>query len=169
MVDQRKLLEAQKRLMHERADGFRKRTDKESRMLLEEVAAAVRSGYERRLATKSGATGDLLRGVGQKWVDEGTIAVFNRTAHAVHVEFGTGPLGEARRFRRMPPPAALYTWVKRILRVPAKLVPRVAWLVARKIGRVGTRPFPALRRSMLDARTRFPQMARNIGTWGVRA
>ncbi len=70
---------------------------------------------------------------------------------------------EGRRPGRMPPPEALEGWVRSKLRVPRDQVPRVAFLIARKIGRKGTKPRKMFERS-IPAIRKFAQKAFDLAT-----
>lgn len=59
--------------------------------------------------------------------------VFNPSAYGLPVELGRGA------GKRQPPSSALELWVRRKLGVPENRVKSVAFLVARKIGRQGTK------------------------------
>ncbi len=61
----------------------------------------------------------------------------NAFEYAMAVERG-------RKAGSMPPSSALELWVKRKLKVPEKLVKGIAFVIARKIGREGTKPRPFL-------------------------
>lgn len=82
-----------------------------------------------------GVTGDLKSGWDLKPVafvnNEFLIRITNDTP------FSLNRL-EGRKPGKMPPSSALESWVALKLRVPAKEVKRVAFLVARKIGKEGT-------------------------------
>ncbi len=59
--------------------------------------------------------------------------VFNPSAYGLPVELGRGA------GKRQPPSSALELWVRRKLGVPDNRVKSVAFLIARKIGRQGTK------------------------------
>lgn len=86
--------------------------------------------------TPVGATQDLKKGVEPivtkiKGGFEGRVTVTGRgMGYAEFVEFGTRP--------HWPPVEPIRLWVLRKLGVPAEEVPGVAFLVSRKIARVGT-------------------------------
>lgn len=96
--------------------------------------------------TPRGATGQLRQGIiglvedipegVQGRVTPGEVvplAIGPAMAYADCVEFGTRP--------HWPPPEPIRYWVQRVKRVSAEDVVRVAFLVSRKISRVGTPAF----------------------------
>lgn len=66
--------------------------------------------------------------------------IFNTTAYGMPVELG-------RRPGKQPPSSALELWVRRKLGVPENRVKSVAFLVARKIGRKGTKAVEMFRQA----------------------
>jgi HK97 gp10 family phage protein len=95
---------------------------------------------EARINAPSGASDMLRSGITHEVVANeneivGRIGVGGvAKKYAPYVEFGTRP--------HFPPVSALYDWVRRILKV--KNVEEVAFLIARKMSKLGTRPHPFL-------------------------
>jgi hypothetical protein len=85
-------------------------------------------------------------------VDGRTIegSVGTNIAYALPTEFGSRP--------HWPPLAPIEFWVKRKLRVPAKQVRGVAFLVARKIARRGTEPRRIFTLGLEDATPRMREI-----------
>jgi hypothetical protein len=106
----------------------------------DELRMAISRGCNKIQATTQintpvGISGDLRRSWGSvvtvmgPWHVEGRIG--STCEYAPYQEFGTAP--------HFPPPQALELWVQRKLGVSAKEAPGVAYLVARKISRTGTK------------------------------
>ena len=70
--------------------------------------------------------------------------VGTKVKYAPFVEFGTR--------KHFPPPSALERWVRLKLKVAQDQVKTVAFLVARKISKRGTKPQPFLRPALLESR-----------------
>lgn len=88
-------------------------------------------------ATPVGVSGTLRGGTAASVSTSGVAysiegRVFNPVAYGMPVELGRAP-------GRQPPSSALELWVRRKLDVPENRVKSVAFLVARKIGRQGTK------------------------------
>ena len=64
---------------------------------------------------------------------------------------------------RMPPPSALIPWVQMKMGISASEAPRVAFLVARKIGRVGIPPNPYHVRALRSAAGKLQQLVNQMG------
>jgi len=92
------------------------------------VSGALRAG-----------TQALVTGSGSDRTIEGR--VFNPVAYGMPVELGRAP-------GKMPPSSALELWVRRKLDVPENKVKSVAFLVARKIGRQGTKAVGMFEKAM---------------------
>lgn len=76
--------------------------------------------------------------------------VGTNVAYALPIEFGARP--------HWPPLAPIEFWVRRKLRVPAKEVRGVAFLVARKIAKRGTAPRQIFTLGLDDAKPRIVEI-----------
>ena len=106
-----------------------------------------------RALTPVGVSGDLRRGINTQidGVAPGLVGeVLPNVLYGDPVEFGI-PAGV------FPPPDALQLWVKRKLDVPDEKVEQVAFLVARKIFRKGTKPRRMFQQGLLNG---FPTVER---------
>jgi len=87
--------------------------------------------------------------------------------YALYVHEGIGPAVGRPKF--MPPVSALRGWVRRNIGGTEKEVDRIAFLVARAIGRRGLKPTKFLERPMLAAKAGFEgRMAKHLGSWLAR-
>jgi hypothetical protein len=95
-----------------------------------------------------GATGLSRQGWGTR-VERGIVAVkgvvSNPVEHAIYAERGRGP-------GKMPPLAPIELWVRRVLGIPAPESKQVAFLVARAIGRRGTKGAHAIDKGVAAVR-----------------
>jgi hypothetical protein len=62
---------------------------------------------------------------------------------------------------KMPPPSALYRWVKLVLKVPDKAVPGVAFVVARAIGKRGIKGKRFLEKGFKKAQPKIERFFNN--------
>ena len=95
--------------------------------------------------------GQFNAGWATKRIDWLTRAVFNRAKHSPFVEGGRAPGGAP------PPVSALEPWVQKVMGIPAPESRRVAFLIARKIGRRGIAARPVLRGSEREMGVYFQQ------------
>lgn len=72
--------------------------------------------------------------------------VFNPMSYGIPVELGRTP------GKKQPPSSALELWVRRKLNVPENKVKSVAFLVARKIGKQGTKAVKMFERSFNESK-----------------
>jgi len=99
--------------------------------------------------TPVGATGELRRGISwevtkSREAIEGRVTVTGPALSYVEpVEFGSRP--------HWPPVEPIRYWVLRVLGVPAEEVSRVAFLVSRKIARIGTPKFRMFEQGWAEA------------------
>lgn len=117
-------------------DTFREKVPTEFRRAMQASVLIFEANVAERTPVGIGnsATGHLrvsiaseVRGTGADIHGE----VFTPALHGMAVEFGTRP--------HFPPPEALHDWVRLKLGVPQDEVKSVAYLVARKIARRGTK------------------------------
>ncbi len=112
---------------------------------LEEALTEVAAFGEReiRKRTPAGATGNLHSRI------LGEVRVSPQPAVLWGTPAAYGPaVEEGRRPGRMPPPEALVSWVEEVLNVPREKSRGVAFVVARAIGRRGTKPRGMFGRSL---------------------
>jgi len=108
---------------------------------------------------KTNNTGRLKQSISVQKTKEGGRRVGTETGYGLYVEFGRGP-------GKMPPIDVLTRWVELKLKIKGKAAKAVAFMIARKIGKRGTKAQPFLRpafertkkRLILDLRK---QMAKN--------
>ena len=87
--------------------------------------------------------------------------------YALYVHEGIGPAVGRPAF--MPPSNVLEGWVRRNIGGSAADIKRIAFLVARVIGRRGLRPTKFLERAVFEARAGFEQrVARRLQAWIAR-
>jgi len=113
--------------------GSRSITEQELKAALTEALLFLeRETKENTPVGASGGGGGLRNSIGVRQpLNQLFGFVGTSVPYAKHVEIGTRP--------HFPPPAALYDWVRKVLDVPEKDVPGVAFLVARKISKRGTK------------------------------
>ncbi|MYC16945.1 MAG: HK97 gp10 family phage protein [Gemmatimonadetes bacterium] len=108
-----------------------------------------------------GATGDLKDSIfGEVRERPGTIVgrVGTPIRHGMPVEYGTGPQGRLGRSRKAPPSSALHEWVRKKIGITDEQEIRsVSYLIARAIGRRGTKPQPFMREAYVSMRKKFRQ------------
>ena len=109
----------------------------------------------------TGATGDLKDSIfGEVRERPGTVVgrVGTPILHGMPVEYGTGPQGRLARSRKAPPSSVLHDWVRKKLGISDdREVRSVSYLIARAIGRRGTKPQPFMREAYIAMRKKFKE------------
>ena len=92
---------------------------------------------EVRPLTPVGVSARLRNSIGSEVRQEGPLSIVGRVGSSLSDEVYPAVMEFGRRPGSMPPPGALVRWVHLRLRVPEEEAGRVAFLVARKIGKRG--------------------------------
>ncbi len=125
-----------------------------SKILLE---AALFMEGEIAKKTPIGGTGNLRRSIHGELVTPLMSHVFSGTTYGVFVEEGTSPHPVSQAGRE-----ALALWAKRKFGVDDKEAKSIAFLVARKIGKKGTKPQKMFENALNDNRTRLETILQKL-------
>lgn len=124
----------------------------------EDIVARYRRKLERAKKNATGMLSDTMRSYLRR--DGSVYAVYIELQdYWRYLEYGTGKQGPRQRERKAPPQLAILEWIKAKPVIPYKgkdgKIPtqrQLAFLIARKIARDGTRPFYFMRESIEEYR-----------------
>lgn len=135
---------------------------KETLRTMHKAIAVIKPNVKRY--TPVGATGELHQGVEgiittARDIVEGRVTVVGTAAGYVEpVEFGSVP--------HWPPVEPIRLWVRRVKGTPPEEVPRVAFLVSRKISRIGTPAFKMFQQGWAESEPKVMSMF-NVLTYKI--
>lgn len=151
-----KITAAEQRRLRKQVQEMAKVLGKRSGHILDEVAQDIRSGAINILRSqKTNNTGRLGNSITIQKTRFGARRVATDTGYGLYVEFGRPP-------GKWPPRNRLERWAKRKLGLSGKEAKNAAFLIARKIGKEGTKAQPFLRPAYQRERVNFARKFRKL-------